>query len=188
MRVGKKRWCSISSPTDFHMPDVFSPSVRSRVMAAIRSRGNANTELRLAKIFRKNRIKGWRRGQKIFGNPDFIFRKIRLAIFVDGCFWHGCPAHGRRPGSNQDYWLPKLERTIMRDKLNTLRLRKEGWTVLRFWEHELRSETAVIARYNRAVIRAQRKSALSRLLPSSLPRNVRARSPKRIPKIQNRRW
>jgi DNA mismatch endonuclease Vsr len=77
-------------------------------MAAIRSRGNKDTELKLAAILRASRVTGWRRHYPLPGRPDFIFRRARLAIFVDGCFWHACPKHGHKPGSNRAYWLPKL--------------------------------------------------------------------------------
>ena len=74
------------------MTDVFSKKQRSQVMAAIRSKGNKTTELRLASILRAHGIKGWRRDQPLFGKPDFVFRRERLAVFVDGCFWHGYSA------------------------------------------------------------------------------------------------
>lgn len=68
--------------------------------------------------------------------PDITFPNARLAVFVDGCFWHSCPEHGTRPRVNKAYWLPKLERNVERDRLVTERLIEEGWTVLRVWEHE----------------------------------------------------
>jgi DNA mismatch endonuclease (patch repair protein) len=69
--------------------------------------------------------------------PDIVFTRVRLAVFVDGCFWHACPEHGQRPEiKNSDYWAPKLERTIERDKLHTQLLETAGWCVLRYWEHE----------------------------------------------------
>jgi DNA mismatch endonuclease (patch repair protein) len=86
------------------MADVFSKRKRSRVMAAIRSKGNKDTEMKLVSIFRAYGIKGWRRHRLLPGKPDFIFSKARLAIFVDGCFWHGCPTHEQKPDSNRDYW------------------------------------------------------------------------------------
>ena len=93
----------ISLGLDYHpvVADVFTKKKRSQVMAAIRSRGNKDTELKLATILRAAHITGWRRHQPIPGRPDFVFRRARLAIFVDGCFWHGCPKHGRKPGSNR---------------------------------------------------------------------------------------
>src|SRR5690349_16360382 len=97
------------------MPDVFTKAKRSRCMSSIRSSGNKDTELKLIVIFRESGIKGWRRNQGLHGKPDFVFRKERVALFVDGCFWHGCPRHGRTPGSNEDYWGPKLARNKLRD-------------------------------------------------------------------------
>ena len=75
------------------MPDVFTKAKRSQVMSRIRGRGNQETELALAKLLRAARINGWRRHAPIFGRPDFTFHKERVVIFVDGCFWHGCPKH-----------------------------------------------------------------------------------------------
>lgn len=113
-------------------------------MSSIRSKGNKNTELKLILIFRESGIKGWRRNQDLHGKPDFVFRKERVVVFVDGCFWHGCPRHGRKPGSNESYWEPKLARNKLRDAQVTHQLRKMGWRVLRLWEHQLinRQETA----------------------------------------------
>ncbi len=106
-------------------------------MAAIRSTGNKDTELKLASIFRVHGIKGWRRHRPLPGKPDFVFPKQRLAIFVDGCFWHGCPKHGHKPENNQNYWLAKLRRNKRRDKKVNRLLRNCGWNILRLWEHEL---------------------------------------------------
>ena len=128
------------------MPDVFTPEKRSRVMAAIHSRGNRDTELKLVTIFRLCRITGWRRNARLPGKPDFVFRHSKVAIFVDGCFWHGCPQHGRKPGSNQDYWIPKLERNRARDRAVTRALRARSWIVLRFWEHDLRYREEIARR------------------------------------------
>ena len=128
------------------MPDIFTKEKRSQVMSRIRSQGNKETELKLASILRANRITGWRRHQALLGHPDFTFRRQRLVIFVDGCFWHGCPKHGRKPTSNQAYWVPKLKQNKARDKLRRLALRKSGWRVLRFWSHDLRDSAAVASR------------------------------------------
>lgn len=119
------------------MVDVFSKRKRSQVMAAIRSKGNKDTELKLASILRAHGIKGWRRHRPLPGKPDFIFPKQRLAVFVDGCFWHGCPKHGRKPESNQHYWRAKLLGNKCRDGRVSRLLRDCGWKVLRIWEHEL---------------------------------------------------
>jgi DNA mismatch endonuclease, patch repair protein len=125
------------------MPDVFSKKKRSQVMAAIRSRGNKDTELKLITIFRTHRITGWRRNQQLPGRPDFVFRRERLAVFVDGCFWHGCPKHGEIPASNTAYWMRKILRNRERDKAVNRQLRRCGWKVLRVWAHALREPLTV---------------------------------------------
>ena len=68
--------------------------------------------------------------------PDIVFTRKRIAVFVDGCFWHSCPEHGSRPSVNQSYWSPKLARNAERDERNTRMLTGAGWVVIRVWEHE----------------------------------------------------
>jgi DNA mismatch endonuclease (patch repair protein) len=128
------------------MADVVSKKRRSQIMASIKSKGNKATEIKLAGIFRKNIIVGWRRNFDLFGNPDFAFPKHRLAVFVDGCFWHGCPKHFRKPMDNRKYWHEKILRNHRRDRLVTKTLRSSGWRVLRIWEHELKNETRLVSR------------------------------------------
>lgn len=149
------------------MPDVFTKSKRSEVVSRIRSRGNKDTELALAKLLRAHGITGWRRqvrvavegresrvegqpktrrpsprpssqrGEGVRVRPDFVFPKLRLAIFVDGCFWHGCPEHATRPKNNAAFWRAKLAGNKRRDALVTRALRRAGWRVVRIWEHEM---------------------------------------------------
>jgi DNA mismatch endonuclease (patch repair protein) len=135
------------------MADVFTKQKRSEVMARIRSRGNRDTELALAKWLRAHGITGWRRNQRVFGRPDFVFRRVRVALFADGCFWHGCPVHGTRPRTNAAFWRKKIARNRERDGEVTRFLRKNGWRVLRVWEHELarKIERRLAARIRRAV-------------------------------------
>ena len=76
---------------------------------------------------------------------DVAFTKKKVAVFVDGCFWHSCPQHGTMPKSNQDYWIPKLRQNVERDRDVNWRLREVGWSVIRIWEHEsLEEATATI--------------------------------------------
>lgn len=119
------------------MGDVFDKDKRSDVMARIRGTGNKATELALIRLFHDQGITGWRRRQAVFGRPDFVFRKRRIAVFVDGCFWHGCPKHARIPGTNRQFWVRKLEANRLRDKLVNRTLRAAGWRVVRIWEHDL---------------------------------------------------
>ena len=116
------------------MADVFTKAKRSAVMALIRSRGNKATELRMIALFRAEGITGWRRNARVFGKPDFVFRRERVAVFVDGCFWHGCPRHATLPASNRAFWKAKFARNAARDREVTRTLRKAGWRVLRVWE------------------------------------------------------
>jgi DNA mismatch endonuclease (patch repair protein) len=126
--------------------DCFGKEKRSQVMAAVRSHGNKNTELKLVSILRTHEITGWRRQQDLPGKPDFLFRRERLVLFVDGCFWHGCKTHLRMPIANREYWQNKIARNVVRDRANTRMLRKSGWRVLRIWEHSLKNPTLVAKR------------------------------------------
>ena len=135
------------------MSDVFTKRKRSEVMSCVRGRGNKATELVLAALFRQHRITGWRRHQPLFGKPDFIFLKAKLAVFVDGCFWHGCPTHGTKPATNRAFWNRKLTRNKLRDRLVNQTLRADGWSVLRIWQHELtrKKETWLVRRIRKAI-------------------------------------
>ncbi len=115
-------------------------------MAAVRSQGNKATELRLVAIFRAAGVTGWRRHQALPGRPDFVFRRQRVAVFVDGCFWHGCRWHCRMPQNNREYWRRKISRNASRDRSTTKVLRQSGWRVLRIWAHSLRSPQTVLRR------------------------------------------
>lgn len=119
------------------MADVFTKAKRSEVMSRIRSSGNKETELALIKLFRTNKITGWRRHYLLFGKPDFVFPNQRLAVFVDGCFWHGCPKHSNMPRNNRAFWLKKLSSNRARDLRVNRVLRQNGWKVIRIWEHDL---------------------------------------------------
>ena len=121
------------------MPDVFTKAKRSEVMSRIRGRGNKETELALAKLLRAHGIRGWRRHVSCVGKPDFVFRLQRVAVFVDGCFWHCCPKHSNMPVNNRAFWKKKLAANKARDLFVSRALRREGWRVIRIWEHDLRS-------------------------------------------------
>ena len=131
------------------MADVFSRNKRSEIMSRVKGRGNAATEMRLITVFRQHRITGWRREYPLFGKPDFVFPKQRLVVFVDGCFWHNCPIHGSMPTSNVAFWQNKLQGNSKRDRQVNLRLRKDGWRILRVWQHELAEPVKVAQKIDR---------------------------------------
>ena len=159
------------------MPDVFSKRKRSEVMSRIRSRGNKDTELALAKLLRANQITGWRRhlliratvesswlsvesrkrkqsktpqpstfNPQLTVRPDFVFRKQRTVIFVDGCFWHGCPKHATWPAHRAAWWRRKIEGNKTRDRVVNRALRRAGWRVVRIWECELWNTERILKR------------------------------------------
>ena len=135
------------------MADVFTPCKRSEVMSRIRGKGNKNTELAMVKLFRRHGITGWRRHPAMFGRPDFVFRKERVVVFVDGCFWHHCPKHSSLPKTHRAFWLNKFTANMKRDRLVSRVLRGRGWRVMRVWEHALirRNEGRLIGRMRRAL-------------------------------------
>jgi DNA mismatch endonuclease, patch repair protein len=141
------------------MPDVFTKAKRSAVMSRIRGRGNRDTELRLIALFRAHGITGWRRqvrfvirdaGRGMRGaerssrnarrvariSADFVFRRERVVGFVDGCFWHRHPGcrFAYTPKSRLEFWLPKFDQNVARDRLVNATLKKHGWRVIRVWE------------------------------------------------------
>jgi len=133
------------------MSDSMSKENRSLTMARIRSSGNLTTELRIISVMHQYGIKGWRRNQKVLGKPDFVFWKPRVAVFVDGCFWHGCPRCKLMPKSNTAYWSNKIKNNRRRDCKVKNDLIAKGWQVIRFWEHSL-SRPAWVAKRLQAII------------------------------------
>lgn len=121
------------------MVDTFSKAERSRIMASVKSRNTKSTELRFISILKSKGIIGWRRSYPLIGKPDFVFPRLRIAVFIDGCFWHGCPKHCRMPSSNIKYWTEKIEKNKIRDKKIIKALKTKGWRVIRIWEHEIKS-------------------------------------------------
>ena len=118
-------------------------------MASVRSTANKSTEKAFISILSKARITGWRRKSAIFGNPDFVFPPYRIAVFVDGCFWHHCLKHCRIPSTNVDYWINKIMHNAKRDRQVTIELRKRSWHVIRFWEHDLKGGRGFTQKMNR---------------------------------------
>jgi DNA mismatch endonuclease (patch repair protein) len=120
--------------------------VRSKNMQAIRAKGNKSTELKMVKLLRENKITGWRRHLTLPGKPDFTFRKEKLTLFVDGCFWHRCPKCFREPKKNAEFWKNKIENNVKRDRKVTNELEQAGWAVVRLWECQLKKPQRFLTR------------------------------------------
>ena len=123
------------------LPSFTRPNeARSANMRSIRSSGNRTTEWRLRSLLIRNRIAGWKLGSKCtLGKPDFVFPNQGVAIFIDGCFWHGCPVCGHIPKTNKRYWTAKIGRNKKRDRRNSRQLRQQGFKVIRVWECTLKT-------------------------------------------------
>ena len=122
------------------MADVFDERKRSEIMSKVRSKNNKSTELKLIQLFKENHIVGWKRNYPVKGHPDFVFLDKKIAVFVDGCFWHGHDCRNTRPSDNADYWKKKRERNMKHDKEITELFERRGWTVIRIWECELKKK------------------------------------------------
>lgn len=130
--------------------DTFSTKKRSWIMAQVKSTGCRSTEKRLIAVLRESKIVGWRRNYPVFGKPDFAFPRKKVAVFVDGCFWHGHPQKCRVPETNREYWMNKISHNIARDKLVTRTLRDKGWKVVRIWEDAV-VKPSTVARLRKAI-------------------------------------
>ncbi len=129
--------------------DHVSPERRSEIMRAVKSRGTS-LERRFFQLMREAGMTGFEtHPEGMTGNPDAVFKEAKIALFIDSCFWHGCPKHLRRPSSNQEYWNAKIDRNVRRDRRNRAALRRKGWSVLRVWEHDMRKPTAALNRIRR---------------------------------------
>lgn len=126
------------------MADVFSKEDRSGIMRKVKSSGNQSTEMKLIQYFDAHHITGWRRHYNVKGHPDFVFMPLRIAIFVDGCFWHGHDCRNTHPADNAEYWEKKRQRNIDHDNAVKAMFEERGWTVIRIWECELRKKNAEI--------------------------------------------
>ncbi len=125
--------CGNSIAAAFFMADRIDKKTRSEIMSKIRSR-NTKPEIILKKLLKGE---GFVYQPKIKGSPDFANKKKKIAIFVQGCFWHKCPKHYTEPASNKIYWIPKIKRNVERDRENVKILKKLGYKVIIIWEHEI---------------------------------------------------
>lgn len=139
----------------------FGDLSRSQLMSRVRSRANRTTELRVLTLLRQYRIVGWRRNYKLLGKPDFVWPGVRLALFVDGCFWHGHEC-GRNltPKNNAEFWEEKIQKTRSRDAAFRRSLRHQGWAVVSVWECELARTPAACTKKIQAAL-ARRSNGVS---------------------------
>jgi DNA mismatch endonuclease (patch repair protein) len=93
----------------------------------------------------------WNYAKGLPGTPDIAFMERKIAVFLDSCFWHGCPKHLRRPSSNQTYWEAKIKNNIKRDRRQRAALRRLGWSVLRIWEHDLKNPASIVKKIYRVL-------------------------------------
>jgi len=122
-----------------------NPDARSRIMSAIRSK-DTKPELRLRRALHAEGVRGWRcHPKRVAGKPDVAFVGLQLAVFVDGCFWHGHPDHFT-PGKSGRYWDEKIASNQERDRRVNAQLEGEGWKVMRFWDLEVNEDAASCAR------------------------------------------
>lgn len=143
------------------MADKFTPKERSRVMSKVRGRGNKSTERRFCAALSAMGARGWRKHPPVYGKPDIAFPDERVAVFLDGCFWHRCPVCQRpMPKSNAEYWERKIGRNVERDTQYTLTLRRQGWSVVRVWEHEIRESPRACVERVMKKVKARAKSGI----------------------------
>lgn len=116
----------------------------SKIMASIKST-DTRPEMLLRKNLWKQGIRGYRKYPKLLGRPDFWFPVHRLVVFIDGCFWHGCPSHCRVPKKNYGYWIEKIANNRRRDFQINEKLQSTGFAVLRIWEHEINGDVSQAA-------------------------------------------
>ncbi|WP_460373375.1 very short patch repair endonuclease [Methanocalculus sp. MC3] len=121
------------------MTDIHTPEQRSRNMSAIRGK-DTKPELIIRSLLYSRGVRGYRIHYDLPGKPDLVFIKMKVAIFIDGCFWHKCPQCFREPQKNRDFWMEKINGNFERDLRVNAELSGDGWTVLRFWEHDVRND------------------------------------------------
>lgn len=124
------------------MVDNLTPEDRRKTMQAVKGKGTS-LERQLSAMLAGMGLSGWKKNvSDITGQPDVVFPQEQVLIFIDGCFWHGCPQCNRKlPQTNREYWERKIARNVARDKRNTQSLADSGWRVIRIWEHEMQDAT-----------------------------------------------
>ena|SRR5436309_14584228 len=139
------------------MTDIMTKAQRSRLMSRIRDR-DTKPELEIRRRLFSGGLKGYRLRPKLPGKPDIVFGKAKVAVFIDGCFWHGCPRCYTRPATRQRYWDNKLAKNMSRDRIIDASLKATGWKPLHFWEHEVRKNPESIVRRVRSSLETRARS------------------------------
>jgi len=140
------------------MADVHSPAQRSYNMSRIRSR-DTKPEIMLRRALWAKGLR-YRVKSKLPGKPDIVFSKQKVAIFVDGCFWHGCPEHFKLPQTRTQFWKDKIAANVRRDRTVDESLKQDSWCVLRVWEHQLHSDIVnIVDTITRLILPAERIDA-----------------------------
>jgi len=121
------------------MTDVLTPEQRTYNMSRIRGKNTA-PEIKLRKMLFAAGIRGYRIHYNLPGKPDIVFVRKKIVVFIDGCFWHKCPADFQEPETHKEFWMKKIQSNIDRDKKINKQLKREGWTIIRIWEHEIKKE------------------------------------------------
>lgn len=117
--------------------DRVSPEKRSEMMSKVKSK-NSKLEIAFGKLLWSQGFRYRKNSKKYFGTPDFVLKKYKTVIFIDSCFWHGCKKHFKLPATNRQFWKQKIENNVKRDQEVSGYYKKEGWNIIRFWEHELK--------------------------------------------------
>jgi len=141
------------------MTDIFTKRKRSEIMSKIKGKGNKTTEVAFANLLKENKISGWRRQWPVAGRPDVAFPREKVAVFVDGCFWHQCPRHKRMPEARKEYWMDKFRVGKAKRVRDKRLLKTGGWIVLEVWEHDLKDDygrVKVVERVHQALLKGKR--------------------------------
>ena len=125
------------------MTDVLTTEQRKHNMSCIHGK-NTGPEIKIRKLLWLVGIRGYRINYNLPGKPDIVFTKKKIAIFIDGCFWHKCPICFQEPETRKEFWMKKIQSNIDRDKKVNAQLKDMGWTVMRFWEHEIRKNPSLV--------------------------------------------
>ncbi|MBL8714275.1 MAG: DNA mismatch endonuclease Vsr [Alphaproteobacteria bacterium] len=168
------------------MVDIHDKKKRSAIMSAVRSKNNRSTELKILAELRRNRIFGWRRHLSLPGHPDFAWREQKVALFVDGCFWHGCKKCKKIPKSNVEFWVEKVRRNRVRDRRYTRALQRKGWKVIRVTECQIANsrglEKAIVK-----IVKTLRLACIGSYAKRTAGRDYVYRVDEKVKKIQRRK-